>query len=219
MTALHGRDIAENYLPSRYHYWYARSKLATDPLYAAVQGVFRDSQVPLLDIGCGIGLLPLWLKAAGCGFDYLGLDIDAGKIDIARSAVARAGLSQARFEVSDLAAGLPAHSGSVAILDVLQYLAPASRDELLACAARCVAPEGKLVIRAGLDDRSWRAAITRFTDKLGHLSRWMSTAPQAQPTAEGLTGMLARHGLHCEFTPLSGNTPFNNWLVIARRQR
>ena len=94
---------------------------------------------------------------------------------------------------------------------------PAARDELLAAAAGCVTSEGRLVIRAGLADRSWRAAITRFTDKLGHLSRWMSTPPQAQPTAHGIQDLLARHGLGCEFTPLSGKTPFNNWLIVGRR--
>ena len=26
---------------------------------------------------------------------------------------------------------------------------------------------------------------------------------------------FARHGLHVEFRPLHGNTPFNNWLVVA----
>jgi hypothetical protein len=45
----------------------------------------------------------------------------------------------------------------------------------------------------------------------------MRTAPQGQPTRQGLSDILARHGLRCQFTSLSGRTPFNNWLVIGRR--
>ena len=217
MTAIDGRGIAGNYLPSRYHYWYVRSKLAMDPLYAAALRVFSQNRAPLLDVGCGIGLLPLCLNAQVDGLNYLGVDIDAGKIDIARSATMHAGVKGVRFEVADLTLGFPSHSGSVAILDVVQYLAPAARDELLAAAARRVAPEGVLVMRVGLDDQSWRAAITRMADRLGHSARWMSTAPQGQPTRRGLAEILSRQGLRCEFTSLSGRLPFNNWLVVGRR--
>ena len=217
MTAIDGRGIAENYLPSRYHYWYARSKLAMDPLYAAALPIFSQYQAPLLDVGCGIGLLPLCLGSQAKSSSYLGVDIDAEKIGIARSAATRAGLRGVRFEVADLVAGFPQHSGSVAILDVVQYLMPAARDELLAAAADCVAPEGVLVMRVGLDDQSWRAAITRMADRVGHASRWMSTAPRGQPTRAGVAEILARHGMRCDFTSLSGRTPFNNWLMVGRR--
>jgi 2-polyprenyl-3-methyl-5-hydroxy-6-metoxy-1,4-benzoquinol methylase len=189
-----------------------------DPLYSAALRVFSQNRAPLLDIGCGIGLLPLCLNSQADGLNYLGVDIDAAKIGIARSAATRAGVQGVRFEVADLAAGFPPHSGSVAILDVVQYLMPAVRDELLAAAADCVAPEGVLIMRVGLDDQSWRAAVTRMADKVGHSSRWMSTAPQGQPTGKGLTEILARHGMRCDFTSLSGRTPFNNWLVVGRRQ-
>lgn len=216
MTVIDGRGIAEHYLPSRYHYWYARSKLAMDPLYAAARRALSLDRAPLLDVGCGIGLLAMSLDARADA-DYLGVDIDAEKVGIARSAAARAGLQRVRFEVKDLAAGFPRHRGSVAILDVVQYLAPAARDRLLESAAECVTPEGTLVMRVGLDDQSWRASITHIADKVGHLSRWMRTAPQRQPTRQGLTDILARHGLRCQFTSLSGRMPFNNWLVIGRR--
>ena len=58
MQPLAKRDIAAHYLPSRYHYWYALSKLAMDPLYAEVRWVFAQSRAVVLDVGCGIGLLP-----------------------------------------------------------------------------------------------------------------------------------------------------------------
>lgn len=219
MKPLPKRAIAAHYLPSRYHYYYALSKLAMDPIYAGVRGIFDITQAPLLDVGCGIGLLPQCLRASGFDIDYRGFDIDAAKIDIARSAAAQGGLARARFEVVDLAREFPDHSGSVALLDVMQYLEASVRDELLARASRCISPAGRLIIRAGIDDGSWRASLTRAADKLGHAVRWMATPPRSQPTREDIVAMLAAHGLSSEFQPLSGTTPFNNWLVLGRRMK
>ena len=90
---------------------------------------------------------------------------------------------------------------------------PGSR--LLHGVARCLSPKGKAVMRIGLDDRSWRAAIARSADRLGHKLRWMRSSFKSQPTRETLTYAVANAGLNAHFTPLWGNTPFNNYLVVA----
>lgn len=219
MQPLSKRNIAAHYLPSRYHYWYALSKLATDPLYTEVRQVFSQTRAVLLDVGCGIGLLPQCLHGSGVEVEYRGVDIDAAKIEMARSAARSGGLLQATFEVRDLAQGLPEHRGSVALLDVLQYFDREAGDDLLARAVRCVSAEGRLIVRAGLNDGGWRAAITRGADRAGHALRWMKTPPRSQPTVVDLAQLLSRHGFRSEFRPLWGRTPFNNWLVVAWRER
>lgn len=217
MKSFSKRTIAQHYLPSRYHYWYALSKLAIDPLYVEVRHVFSQTREPLLDVGCGIGLLSQCLWGSGVEVEYRGVDIDAAKIDVARAAARTGGLDRAGFEVCDLSQRFPEHRGSVALLDVLQYFDEAVRDELLSNAARCVTSEGRLIIRAGLDDGGWRAAFTRNADRAGHAVRWMKTPPRSQPTPADLSSLLARHGFKADFRPLSGRTPFNNWLVIGSR--
>lgn len=211
------RAIAASFLPDQYRYWYSLSKLAMDPLYEAMPGAFDDEREPLLDLGCGIGLLLHCLRAGGCKLPYVGVDTDAVKIDAARDASARGGLEDADFQVCDLSVQFPKHHGSVALLDVLQYLPPQAQGTLLAQAAQCVSKQGKLVIRTGLADGTWRSAMTRATDRFGHRVGWMKTSFKAQPSAQELRDVLQRHGLHAEFKPLWGRTPFNNWLVIARR--
>src|SRR5689334_2354153 len=115
-----GVDIANNYLPQRTHYWYVRCKLASDLLYGGVGEALLDTHAPLLDLGCGIGLLAHTLRAQGFTGEYLGVDNDAQKISAARSAAASASLAHVQFECIDLAREeFPAHRGSVALLDVL----------------------------------------------------------------------------------------------------
>lgn len=211
------RHIASTYLPSRYRYWYSLSKLAMDPLYESVPLAFADNRAPILDLGCGIGLLLHCLRASGNQVAYVGVDTDAEKIEAARLASKRGGHSDAAFDVYDLSEQFPKHEGSVALLDVLQYLPPDAQEPLISQAAQCVSRDGRLVIRTGLADESWRSSLTRATDRFGHWVGWMKTSFKAQPSAADLAAVLRRHGLQADFKPLWGRTPFNNWLVIARR--
>ncbi|MBE2211452.1 MAG: methyltransferase domain-containing protein [Xanthomonadaceae bacterium] len=215
------RAIARAYLDparpfDRHHYYYALSKLATDPLYDGVCDALRGRDLPVLDVGCGIGLLAHRMRMEGIATPYIGTDFDVRKIRYAQAGQQRSGLFDARFEVGDAASGLPAHSGDVCLLDVLQFLPDdASQDALLESAIARLAPGGKLVIRTGLTDGSARAGITVLVDRLSALWGWMRARPGRYPRLEELRERFARHGLHVEFRPLHGNTPFNNWLVVA----
>ena len=214
--------IARAFLPSRWygnrwHYYYSRIKLNTDPLYPGVAAALRGSAAPLLDLGCGIGLLAHALRAGAVQVPYLGVDNDAKKIAQARRAAADAGLPGAAFEVVDLARGFPPHRGSVAILDVLQYLDDAAQQRLLDAAIAMLDPGARLVIRSGIEDGSRRMRVTRGFDRAANALGWMNTAPKRYPTRDALGDTLRRAGLEPTFTSLRGNTPFNNWLVVATR--
>lgn len=216
--------IARAFLPgrpwgNRYHYYYTRAKLRTDPLYPGVLAALRDTPGPVLDLGCGLGLLAHALHADGQARGYYGVDIDAGKIERARRIARRTGLADARFEVVDLATRWPAHTGNIAILDLLQYLPGHVQAGMLAHVSRMVAPGAKLVIRSALGDASSRGRVTRVTDLVAHLAGWMQEVPKSYPTRESLEGQLANAGLTATFAPLYGNTPFNNWLIVAQRGR
>jgi len=217
------RRIATAFLPAgrfgnRRDYYYSRGKLGSDPLYPGVLAALDDAPaVPLLDIGCGLGLLAHVLRQHGNALAYHGLDIDADKVARAERASTRAALPQARFTCVDASAALPTHQGNVALLDVLQYLPAPAQTQLLHDAAARVAPGARLVIRTMLADHSGRDRATRITDMLAHLVGWMGTRPRHYPDAESLRTPLQRAGLQLRMTPLYGNTPFNNWLIVGDR--
>jgi SAM-dependent methyltransferase len=216
------KRIARAFLPRRWYgnrhdYYYSLIKLRTDPLYPGALDALRGSTAPVLDLGCGLGLFAHALHADGQRLPYLGVDIDADKIARARVIAARTGLHAARFEVCDLGAAMPGHQGSVALLDVLQYLSLERQRELLASVAAMLVPGARLVIRTGLGDATRRGMTTRVTDRLAHVIGWMQEVPRQYPTREGLLAQLEGAGLSPSFRPLYGNTPFNNWLVVATR--
>ncbi|TWI05938.1 methyltransferase family protein [Luteimonas cucumeris] len=218
----HASDIARAFLPARwwgnrYDYYYTREKLASDPLYPGVLQALRGSGAPVLDLGCGLGLLAHALRRDGQALAYYGVDNDSDKIARGRVAAARVGLHDARFEVVDLAHALPSHQGSVAILDVLQYLPQLAQQRLLEAAIAMLNPGARLVIRAALDDGSRRDNTTRLTDRMAHLIGWMQSLPVHYPSANALRDTLQGAGLQVEFAPLYGRTPFNHWLIVAAR--
>ena len=209
--------LPERWYGNRYHYYYTRTKLRTDPLYPGVIDALRGTMHPLLDLGCGIGLLAHALRAGGIALPYRGVDNDAPKIAQAKRASARAGLRDVAFDVVDLADGTPSHRGSVAILDVLQFVPPDAQDAILDAAVAMVAPGGALVIRTGLDDGSDRARTTRRIDAISRTLGWMNAGPKRYPDADALRARFDAAGLRSTFEPLYGNTPFNNWRVVATR--
>jgi trans-aconitate methyltransferase len=198
-----------------YVYW----KIRTDPLYPAVsQALIGGKDQPLVDLGCGAGLFPFYLKENRHSGSIRGLDIDSKKIEIA-CGIASKHWPDIQFQTSDFAAWDPSnHQGHVTLLDVLQYLPEDLQQDLLKRAATCLTSSThRLIIRNGLADHSWRSRVTKTTDRMAGWIRWMPGSPLTHPTRSHLETPLRNAGLEISFTPLWGATPFNNYLIVARR--
>ena len=212
------QHIASRY-ESRLHRFYVRSKLATDPVYAASSAVLAGSTLPLLDIGCGIGLLGQYLHAQGHRAPYLGLDHDERKIAAGQRAAQRAGLAAAiQLRCAD-ANDLPRMQGHVALLDVLHYLAAPAQLSLLQEAIRHLAPHGRLIIRNVLREPNWRFQATRLEELLLKASGWIPGGAQHYPRADEVRRPLEAAGLAIRVESLRGHTPFNSYLVVAQHTR
>ena len=203
------------------HIWdrtYVSSKVKTDPLYGAVYDELHASELPLLDLGCGLGLLAFYLRERGLGFPIRGLDYDLRKIESAKRVASSLSHDELSFSTHDAREGLPEHVGNVSILDILQFFTPPEQETLLGLAAARVAPGGKLVIRSGLRDESWRFKVTVAGDILAKASFWMKAAPTHYPTSEDFERILSPHG-KVRIIPLWGGTPFNNHLIVLESAR
>lgn len=200
----------------RWDRFYVPAKLRSDPVYGAVASELKDSPLPVLDIGCGIGLLAQYLRELGHIVPIRGFDYDARKIDSATTMTAD--LDDVSFHVGDARKDLPPHHGHVVILDILQFFTPVEQDALLHEAAQRVSAGGKLIIRSGLQDDSWRYRITVLGDVLAKATAWMKSGPVAYPTEAQFERVLGAAGLQVKVMPLWGGTPFNNYLIVAQRQ-
>ena len=213
----HSRQEIANRYDGHLQRCYVHGKLAVDPVYAAASAVLAGSALPLLDIGCGIGLLGLFLHRQGHASAYLGLDHDPRKIAAGQRAVRRANLEA----LIDLRCAdvhdLPATQGHVALLDVLHYLPATTQSALLQEATRHLAPQGRLIIRNVLREANWRFHATRIEEFFLHASGWIRGGPQHYPSADELRATLQNAGLAVHIQPLRGHTPFNSYLIVAQR--
>lgn len=213
------REAIVAHYAQRRHRLYARWKLKTDPVYAATAALLKDSALPLLDVGCGIGLLGQYLHASGARVRYEGVDHDAFKIGIARAAARHAGLEQELHLRCADAATLPPVNGHVVLLDILHYLPGARHRPLLQAVTRHLAPDGLLVIRNVLREPNWRFHATRIEEFFLRYSGWIPGGAQYYPSADEVRTPLAAAGLAVHIAPLRGRTPYNSYLVVARRHR
>ena len=203
--------------PQRWVQHYTRSKLSSDPVYGAVAKEVIGTSQPILDIGCGIGLLAHYLHACGHLLPVTGFDYDQRKIDSAVAMAASAGHTHLNFAAGDARTGLPEFSGHVVILDILQFFTEPEQDTLLTAAASRVAPGAKLIIRSGLQDDSGRFRITVLVDYLAKACLWMKAAPTRYPNAAQFQRVLTAAGLKVRIKPMWGGTPFNNFLIVGER--
>ncbi len=197
--------------------FYVPAKLGSDPVYGAVTKELGSSPLPVLDIGCGLGLLAFYLRETGYEHAITGFDYDAMKIRTARRMSERGGFAGLSFMTGDARHGLPEFGGNVVILDILQFFTLPEQEALLRAAADRVAAGGKLVIRSCLRDDSKRFRNTVAGDWLAKLTLWMKAAPVCYPDRDLFESVLSSAGLNVRIEPLWGGTPFNNHLIAAER--
>jgi 2-polyprenyl-3-methyl-5-hydroxy-6-metoxy-1,4-benzoquinol methylase len=203
--------------PQRWLRGYVRGKLRRDPVYPAAYELFRDSDEPILDIGCGVGLLAFYLRERGCRQPILGLDVDERKIRQGEE-IAAARYRDVDLRRQDVQEPIGAFSGNVALFDVLHYLSPTQQTALLTRLVQCVAPRGLLAIRDCPRDKSARFWMTWLAEHFAQLVSWNLSTPLHFPPRERITAPFNEDEFERKSRPLWGATPFNNQLFIFQRR-
>lgn len=137
--------------PDRVH---VRVRWATCPFRAVAVVLPRTGS--LLEVGCGHGLLSNYLALASPDRRVIGVDVDAGKLEVARAAAKEGGLD-CTFEAVE-GAELPAGPfEGIAIVDVLYLLGAADQRSLLRSCAGRLAPGGVLAVKEMAPAPRWKA--------------------------------------------------------------
>ena len=208
------RTIALRYR-SRFLQGYVKSKVASDPVYRAVLPRLRAVPGPVLDVGCGIGLLGQIAREKGLAHEVLGIDFDVRKIDAAREAAA--GIAGLRFERGDARARID-FAGSVVLLDLLHYFGAGEQRRILEAAASYARPGDAVIIRDCINDGSWRYRATWLEETLATSLGWLRGERLEFPTVDSIASVFRPLGFDEEIVPLWGRTPFNNHLLTFRRR-
>jgi 2-polyprenyl-3-methyl-5-hydroxy-6-metoxy-1,4-benzoquinol methylase len=201
--------ISEKY-PTRFLRSYVRSKLARDPVYAAVLDEVRGSDEPILDVGCGVGVLEMFLRDGGVRVPMIGIDLDEQKLGVARGL----GIDGAAFDAAG-ALELPPFRGTVVILDLLHYLTNDEQQQALAQAIE--RSSGLVIVRDAVRDGTLRYRATVAQEMFARAVRWLRVPRLNFPTVEQIVAPFHAAGFEISVSPMWGQTPLNNYLFVFKR--
>jgi SAM-dependent methyltransferase len=214
---------------------FARGKLATDPVFAALlaRGLLAG-RTRILDLGCGQGLLAAWLLAARALHAseapqawprawpappllhrYTGIAINLREVERARRAFALDPNAQIQIVHGDIREADYESADAVVILDVLHYLDPRAQEHVLRRVRAALPAQGLLLLRVGDAAGGLRFAFSKAVDQtvaLVRRRRWIRLECRPLRAWERL---LSGCGFRTHALPMSHGTPFVNVLLQA----
>jgi len=210
-------QIGRAYGRSRWLRGYIAGKLSFDPVFKAAWKFIILRRQTVVDIGCGLGLLGISMRAAGLTERYLGSDVSAWKINKAKEAMRYFGFESVGFEVRDaLEVAIP-QGATVCMFDVLHYLPPAQQKKMLERLADAAAEGSLLFLRTTFKESGWRYWITLLEEWWTRATGWIRGGAVNFPSRSELVGIFESRGLTVSVSPLWGKTPFGSEMVLVER--
>ncbi len=170
-----------------------------DPAYPETARRLKDSPLPLLDIGCGTGLLALYLKFHGHNGAGKGAGYGCGENRRRARGLAK-DLPAMEF-LCGSAEDLPEFSGDVVMLDVLHYFDLEGQTRLLNEIADRIAPGGRAIVRIGVRDESWRYRVTVIEEWFIRATKWIPVKGSYFPSIDEVCGPFSQARLRGSSRP------------------
>lgn len=193
---------------------YARFKYRLDPVYRALCSEMPE-RAEVLDLGCGLGMLPLALAELGRVRRAVGLDWDAAKIAAGQQAAAD--LPSVELSAGDLRTAALAPCDVVTLVDVLHYYDAATQRDVLARAAAALRPGGLLLIRETDPAHRGGARLTRLIERAAVRLGWNRGPRVTDRPLDELAADLRALGLAVTQRALAATTHPGNVLVLGRK--
>lgn len=192
--------------------WYARVKYRMDPCYRAIaRHIGEDSFT--VDLGTGLGMLPVLLGELGGRRRVLGVDWDRRKVRCGLHA--SRGLPGVEVVEGDLRAfALPA-CDVITLVDVLHYYEAPGQLEILRRCRAALGPGGRLLIREGDGARPGGARVTRIVERWATRMGWnRGPGMRFRPVGELRTALVGL-GFRVDEAEVSGRFHPGNVLLVA----
>jgi 2-polyprenyl-3-methyl-5-hydroxy-6-metoxy-1,4-benzoquinol methylase len=174
----------------------------------------------ILEIGCGHGLLSLYLALSSGDRRVVGVDIDGDKIALARQAAGRLAEGEAHVSFVAVEPGeLPAGPfDAVVVCDVLYLLGPRARATLIDDAVDHLAPDGVLLLKETARTPRWKDVLNVIQERLATKVLRITegtTVDFADPTR--FVEQLRGRGLEADVRRIDKGYLHPHVLVTARR--
>jgi uncharacterized protein (DUF2062 family) len=211
LAALHAARTRWDALHRR-HWIYARLKLALDPAHRTIA-----PQIPpdtfTVDLGCGIGLLPILLALLGERRRALGIEWDGEKVRAGQHAAKE--LDGVEIVEGDVRTHPIPACDVITLVDMLHYYDADTQRALLARCRAALRPGGRILVREGDRQRTGGARWTRFVEGFSTRIGW-NRGPEVRfrPIPELVTDLEAL-GFRVRADEVAGRLHPGNVLLIG----
>jgi uncharacterized protein (DUF2062 family)/2-polyprenyl-3-methyl-5-hydroxy-6-metoxy-1,4-benzoquinol methylase len=196
----------------RGHRTYASIKYRMDPLYLQVCELVGAAG-RIVDLGTGLGMLPVLLAVRGQGERIIGVDWDEDKIRSGR--LAAAGLPTVELVNADIREHEIGQADVVVLADVLHYWPLEVQQAILRRAASALDAGGRIIVRD--TDREARSWLTRTLEAIAVRVGWNRGPGLAYRTEQELRLELESLGLTCRSSSASSSVHKGNVLIYGER--
>ncbi|WP_158501611.1 DUF2062 domain-containing protein [Vitiosangium sp. GDMCC 1.1324] len=192
---------------------YALWKMRLDPVYKLILPELPED-AELLDLGSGMGLLPLLLSVRSPRSSVRAVEWDERKVRMAHQLLE--GLPAVRVEAGDASKCPLGTPNAVALLDVLHYSPIAQQQEWLLRCAEALRPGGLLLVRE-LEPKQSRWPLAPVLERLAVRLGWNRGASVHAWSPSEMARMLTPLGFTAELRPAGSGVFSANTLLIARK--
>lgn len=198
-------------LPRKYAV-YAWFKYRLDPCYRAIASLVPPRSLTV-DLGTGLGMLPVALALLGDGRRALGVEWDADKVRAGQRAAA--GLDAVELREGDVRACALPPCDVITLVDMLHYYDAETQRALLRRCRDALRPGGRLLVREGDRRRRGGARVTRIVEAVVTRLGW-NRGPEVRfrPIAE-LEADLRALGFRVHADEVAGRLHPGNVLLVA----
>jgi ubiquinone/menaquinone biosynthesis C-methylase UbiE len=143
-------------------------------------GQYFPERGRVLDIGCGFGLFSLYYALRNPELEFLGVDLNARRIEMAQKAATQLGIANARYEVGDARTLIPDSSLDGAyMMDIIHHIPRAAVEPLLSRLHASLKPGARLIIKDVNTKPTYQRWFTWWLDKAmdpqAEVDYWHST--------------------------------------------
>lgn len=214
-TAL-AKHIACSFGKGRWLQGYIKGKLLTDPVFDSALEMARGHKGRIVDLGCGVGLLGLWLRSNQNTAPYAGCDLGSWKIDAGRNVADKLGFSNIQLHAGDLLEFPLLPGDMVCAFDILHYFPENLQSDLIRRLTEAAQRGSIILIRNGMKGCGWRSHVTLLEEWWTRLSGWIHGSNIHFPELHKLVTDFQNGGCCVEYKPLWGKTPFSSfWLKVS----
>jgi SAM-dependent methyltransferase len=205
--------IAEAFHDGRWLQGYIAGKLLHDPLFQTALAILMEREGQIIDLGCGLGLLALWLREHGCKISYLGCDLDSWKVNAGRCAAARLTYEEIEFITGNMLE-LPLNGATtICAFDVLHYLPPIGQEQMILKLAEAARTGALVLIRTGVRGCGWHSGLAELQEWWIRASGWIPSTNRTLPRLDEMVRKFETLDCRVEVTPLHGIIPFSNYCL------